>query len=120
MVMEPAYVLGLGGAVGAVLRYYTYVGMRASGFPAATLVVNVVGSFVAGLVVFGTGSTGMVLFFVVGVAGAYTTFSTFAFELIELWERGAYATALVHGVFNLVGSVGAVVVAYVVVRVFAG
>ncbi len=88
--------VALGGAIGAVGRYAV---MRAatewmgSGFPYATLMVNVLGSFILGAVVelFAlklAPSPEVRAFLVVGVLGAFTTFSTFSMDTITLVERG--------------------------------
>lgn len=94
----------LGGAVGAPLRYLAdgWVTARARGpFPWGTFAVNVVGSFVLGLLL-ATGPEWLVALGGVGVCGALTTFSTFSFETVRLLEQGRTAPALL----NVVGSVG--------------
>jgi CrcB protein len=91
----------LGGALGAPLRYLAdrlvdhWLGLA---FPWGTLVVNVVGSFLLGLVVAGTdtGATpGWALSLVgVGLCGAVTTFSTFGLQTVSLLEERRYGAAL--------------------------
>lgn len=87
-----------GGALGAVGRYLVMSGVGhwlGSGFPYATLTVNIVGSFVLGSLVeimALTWSPGQEVraFLVVGVLGAFTTFSTFSLDAVALIERGNY------------------------------
>ena len=107
--------VGVAGAVGAPLRYVvdTLVGDRlGSTFPMGTLVVNVSGSFVLGLI------SGLVLFdglgsgpnVVVGsgLVGAYTTFSTWTFETMALVEAGELGLAVRNiGVSAVVGAAAA-------------
>jgi len=102
--VPPAHLVGAGGAVGAVLRYW--VGRRVSveAFPAATLVVNVVGSFVLGLVTFLGAGEGAMLLVGVGACGAFTTFSSFAFETVRLYETGRRGRALLNALGNLLVS----------------
>ena len=103
-------VVGAGGFVGATLRY-TLGGLvsRAASpeFPWATLVVNVSGCFVIGLLAVLSEERGPVspstrLFLMVGVLGGYTTFSTFGYETIAL-ARQAGVGRMALNVFANVG-----------------
>ena len=93
-----------GGALGAPLRYLVdqWVTARAGGpFPWGTLVVNVAGSFVLG--VLAAGAPEWLLHAAgVGLCGALTTFSTFGFETVRLLEQGRVRLALL----NVAGSLG--------------
>ncbi|TDD67084.1 fluoride efflux transporter CrcB [Jiangella aurantiaca] len=96
-----------GAAVGAPLRYVVdrWVGIRlGAGFPWGTLVVNVVGSFVLGLVL-GSPSVGAEATALIGTGfcGALTTYSTFSYETLRLLEDGAWS----RGVANVLVSVAA-------------
>ena len=104
----PLVLIAVGGAAGATARYLvdTVISERANGaFPWGTLVVNVSGSLVLGVVfalaiereVLPTSIRGPVF---IGFIGAYTTFSTLMFESWRLIEGGAVGL----GVANLVGS----------------
>ena len=85
-----------GGAVGALARYLVMSGVGhwfGHGFPWGTLVVNIVGSFVLGalieiMAVVWSPTESMRVFLVVGVLGAFTTFSTFSMDVMYLMERG--------------------------------
>jgi CrcB protein len=92
--------LAVAGAIGALARYLVdaFVIRRAvRGLPAATLVINVTGSFVLGVL------TGLVLYHALaatpkiilgtGFCGAYTTFSTFAYEVVRLTEEREHRAA---------------------------
>ena len=105
--------VALAGGVGAVARFVLdgLVQSRvASSFPVGTVVVNVTGSFLLGLV------TGLTLAHVVpedlrlvvgtGFCGGYTTFSTASFETVRLVERRRVGLALLNGVGTLVVTVG--------------
>lgn len=102
--IQPAHLVGLGGAVGAVLRHV--VGQRVAGaeFPTGTLVVNVLGTFVLGFVTFLGSADGVLLFVGTGACGAFTTFSSFSFETVRLWEEGDPLRAATNGLVNLVGA----------------
>ena len=90
--------VGLGGFVGAIARYLlaTWIAGRAgTAFPLGTLVINLSGSFVLGLLlgVLENHVTppALRLALATGFLGAYTTFSTFTYETIRLVEEGDYA-----------------------------
>jgi len=116
---EPAYLVGTGGAIGAVLRYLVanlVVRWRGPGsFPTSTLVVNVIGSFVLGLVVFGSGGEESTLLVGTGVCGAFTTYSSFSVQTVRLWEDGMAGYAVVNAVGNFVLSAAAVGLAWLLV-----
>lgn len=96
-----------GGAAGTLARYLIGVAWaRPGAFPWWTLTINVIGSLVLGLVVGvaaarGAASSTLTIALAVGVAGGFTTFSTFSVETLALIERGeslragAYVTASV-------------------------
>ncbi|MFN7167341.1 MAG: fluoride efflux transporter CrcB [Pannonibacter sp.] len=95
----------IGGALGAGLRHGVNTlapRLLGTGFPYATLTVNIVGSLVMGLFVgwlakqTGGVSTGLRLFFATGVLGGFTTFSAFSLDVSVLWERGDTGLALVY------------------------
>ncbi|XVH32164.1 fluoride efflux transporter CrcB [Haloferacaceae archaeon DSL9] len=117
--MEPAYLVGTGGAIGAVLRYLVsqaiVSGFGPREFPLATLVVNVVGSFALGAVVFSDASESATLFVGVGACGAFTTYSSFSVQTVRLWENGRRGLAVVNAAGNLVLSFAALGLASVLV-----
>lgn len=80
-----ALLVGLGGVFGASARYG--VGTRLPG-PRATLVVNVLGSVALGAVVAAGASGRPALVAGTGFCGAFTTFSSFAVEVVDRLERG--------------------------------
>lgn len=95
--MDPAHLLGTGGAIGAVLRYLVGQRLVHERFPLATLVVNVVGSFVLGSITFAATSNEVVLFVGVGACGSFTTYSSFSFETVRMWETGDRVRATIYG-----------------------
>lgn len=95
--MKLVLAIALGGAVGAVGRHYVSVAMTllmGHGFPWGTIVVNVAGSFLMGVLIetmalVWSPSVEMRALLTVGVLGAFTTFSTFSLDVATLYERGA-------------------------------
>lgn len=100
--MEAVLLVGLGGGLGAVLRYAVALVVPNEEFPWATLAVNVLGSFGLGLALFGASSSGALLFFGVGFCGAFTTFSTFSYQTVVQWERDEHVAAGLHAFGTLV------------------
>jgi fluoride exporter len=98
----------LGGAIGAGLRYGAAL-MVDGRLPWATLGVNLLGSFLMGLlmalIMRGSASEGVRLFVGVGILGGFTTFSTFSFDLWQMMERGQAGIALGYALISVIGSV---------------
>ena len=102
-------VVAMGGAVGAVTRYWLTVLVQAhnpSGFPLGTFLVNVVGSLLIGVCFVLLAEklpddTVLRQLLMVGFLGGLTTFSAFSLEALLLLEQGLYNTALLY----IVGSV---------------
>lgn len=106
--------VGIGGFLGAVLRYL--IGLLPVGtgsFPVKTWCINLAGAFAIGLIAaFATKNPEfdphLVLLLKVGVCGGFTTFSTFAFETTDLLEKGSVGMALTYAVSSVVLGVLAV------------
>ncbi len=103
--------IGLAGFSGAISRFAVSQmvknAMGSAAFPWGTLVVNITGSLLLGLVVATVGGRlpadpGIRTAIVVGFIGSYTTFSTFSFETLDLLARGSWPAAIL----NVVASVG--------------
>ncbi len=116
MAIAPAYLVGLGGALGAVLRHWVYGQLKREGdpVPRATLTVNVLGSIVLGFVTFSGAGGDVALFVGTGACGAFTTFSSFGFETVDRWSSGEKRAAVLNAVGNLVLSLGGVAVGWLV------
>jgi len=102
--------VAVGGALGAVARYTVsfLFGRVWPAFPWGTLVVNVVGSFLLGLLMGATASGRFLLdpawrsFLGIGILGAFTTFSTLSYETVEAVRGGSPMHALGMVLANLV------------------
>lgn len=113
--VDPAHLVGIGGALGAIGRYTVGQRLETRRFPLSTFTVNVLGSFVLGAVVFADIGESVVLFIGVGFCGAFTTFSTFSVDTVRLWEEGYPQLAMIYALGNVVVSIIAVGVARVLV-----
>ena len=113
-----------GGALGAVGRYLVISAVGqifGTAFPLGTIVVNVVGSFVLGalteaMALVWSPSPELRAMIVVGVLGAFTTFSTFSLDVALLYERGALGQAALYIGFSVVLSIGAFVLGLALLR----
>ena len=115
--------IALGGAIGSVLRSLTggwvarrmMAGHPEMAFPAATMLVNVAGSFLIGLLFAWIDHyvrdpalrDGLRAFLIVGVLGGFTTFSTFSLETVHLIEYGLWGKALLNIIASAVLCVAA-------------
>lgn len=92
--------VALGGAIGAVLRFYVSETIASETFPWATLSVNLVGSFLLGIVMAATVSNvlgeAQAMLLGIGVLGAFTTMSTFSVETVMMMEDGRWRTAGIY------------------------
>jgi CrcB protein len=113
--MTQALAIAAGGAIGALLRYWASTGVHAwlgRGFPYGTLFVNVLGSLLMGFLfvwLIDRMAAGPALraFLLIGVLGAFTTFSTFSMETLNLMESGQFGKALLNVVVSVLICVAA-------------
>ncbi len=107
--------IGLGGAVGSMVRYAIGLWSATSRFPWATLSVNVVGSFLLGLLLsyaLGRWSTTVTTALAVGLLGGFTTFSTFTWESFTMIQAGTAGRAAAYVAASVVGGLVAALLGY--------
>jgi CrcB protein len=122
--MGRLFLISLGGAVGTAARYLLSVWLlRALGpaFPYGTLAVNVIGSFLLGVVMQAGGDASPLsptarLVLGTGVMGGFTTYSAFNYETLQYLQQGAWATAGLYVAATLLGCLGAGAVGLAVAR----
>ncbi len=101
MTLKNFLLVGLGGGIGAMLRFFVAGIWKAGNFPFHTLFINIVGSLVIGLI-FGLGikteqlSEQMKLFIATGICGGFTTFSAFSLENMLMLKSGNYLMASLY------------------------
>jgi len=103
------FVIGIGAALGAWLRWILGLRFNAAGWPWGTLAANLVGGYLIGLIVALIAAhpewpVWIRLAAVTGFLGGLTTFSTFSAETVAMLERGAYGMALTYAGASLLGS----------------
>jgi CrcB protein len=102
--MTPVLYAALGGAIGASLRYgvnVTAPKLLGHGFPWATMIVNIAGSLVMGVLIglmaqAWNASYEMRVFLTTGVLGGFTTFSAFSIDFAAMYERKDYGLAFAY------------------------
>ncbi len=122
--MKMYLAVGLGGAMGAMTRYFAsslmmrFIGI---GFPLGTLSVNIVGSFAMGIVIeilalHGTLGQEWRAFVTVGLLGGFTTFSAFSLEVALMIERNDFGEAALYVAASVLLCVGGLFLGLAMVR----
>ena len=112
--------VGLGGALGAILRYSFYL------LPIPynkTIFINIIGAIVIGFVSFFSKNIKvldyrLVLFLTTGLCGGFTTFSTFSLETVQLIEKNEYFLALLYSLGTVVLSLLGIYIGYYFAKLF--
>jgi CrcB protein len=98
--------VALGGALGAMARYSAGLIVAGGGWPWATLLVNLCGAIGFGVVITLLGKQvlhpSLHPLLIAGFFGAFTTFSTFSWELFKFIEQHAWLTAISYGAGSVV------------------
>lgn len=110
-----------GGAIGAVCRYSVGLLTANLTFPWGTMIVNIAGSFLMGLLMAAfaqvwDASQATRLFLTVGILGGFTTFSAFSLDSILLLEKGQTLAAVFYIVASVILSLGALALGMMLIR----
>jgi CrcB protein len=122
----PLLLVMVGGALGSALRYAVGLALPGitSGFPWATLAVNLVGSFAIGWVAAqvqqGQLGENARLLLAVGLLGGFTTFSSFSLEALLLLQQGRLPAALLYISSSLLLGILGTVAAFGLYRLLRG
>lgn len=114
--MKESFYIFIGGGLGSVSRYWLSKGVNSlylGSFPAGTLVCNLVGCFLIGLWMVMMAQRFLInpylrMFLCIGFLGGLTTFSTFSYETLSLFESRSYLWAGLNILASLVGCLTAV------------
>lgn len=122
--MQKLLYVGMGAFIGGCLRYLVSLHapkLFGTQLPYGTLIVNVVGGFLIGLIMELSLATNQIspelrLFLTTGILGGLTTFSTFSYETVNFLSEGKYMLGLVNTVLNLFLSLGGVIAGKILIR----
>lgn len=116
-------IVGLGGFIGAVVRYLiSLIPIKNPiSFPVNTFIINIVGAFAIGCIAFvmtknESIDSRLLLFLKIGICGGFTTFSTFAIETTELIKGGSIITAVIYVILSIVLGVLAVMTPQLILK----
>ena len=122
--MNMILAIAAGGAIGAVARYAVYgasFSLLGHGFPFGTLIVNVIGSFIMGVLIavfelHWQPSPEIKLFLMTGFLGALTTFSNFSMDAVLMFEKGDMLQSAIYIAGSVFLSIGALFAGLMLVR----
>jgi CrcB protein len=107
--------IGIGGFIGAVLRYLIsrYLNQLIPSFPVGTFIVNMTGSFILGFLMYafisGRSISGSMRDFItIGILGGFTTMSSFAYESFRLLELNEFSLFALNVLLNFILCIAAV------------
>lgn len=117
--------IGAGGFLGSVSRYILSQFVQnkmLSGFPYGTLAVNLIGSFLIG-VVFALVEKGNIspeyrLFIATGILGGFTTFSAFSLDTLTLIQEGVYLETTLYILITLIGGIALAFLGNLIIKTF--
>jgi CrcB protein len=124
--MRQLLLVGFGGFIGSIARFLVSrlnITWHVLSIPMGTLTVNIVGSFIIGILVGLSSRTELItsdmrLFLMVGICGGFTTFSSFTNENLMLMQNGQFLTAFIYIASSLLLGFAAVYLGYVITNLF--
>ncbi|MES2850129.1 MAG: fluoride efflux transporter CrcB [Bacteroidota bacterium] len=120
MMIKDFLLVGAGGALGSMLRYAGNCMYQQKSFPLTTFFINIIGSFIIGLVIGyslkNESSANWKLFLATGICGGFTTFSAFSFENLLLLQNGKVLLSLLYIVSSVVLGIAAAWLGYKIIN----
>lgn len=123
--MRAVLLVATGGALGCVLRYFAGVYLTREDWPWGTITVNLLGSFLIALIMFGGIARGWLgpdarIFVTTGLLGGFTTMSSFTFETAAFVDDAEIARAFGYAAITIVGSFAMVFLGRFIAQSFPG
>lgn len=121
--MKPILLVALGGGLGSVLRYLVsrcYIDSWQR-FPWQTLLINLLGSLLIGVILGfihrkGASNDWFQYFWLMGICGGFTTFSSFSKECMQLLQHGAYFSVLLYISLSITVGIGLTFLGYSIMK----
>ena len=126
--MQNYFIVFLGSGIGGAVRYwgtnFVYKFLSPT-FPYGTLFVNVLGSFIIGIVMYYLDSNDLInqelrIFLTIGFCGGLTTFSTFSYETINFLKENEFLFAGLNIIANVLITLVALFIAYKLSKLLSG
>lgn len=113
--------VGLGGSIGAMLRFLISSVWKTENFPFSTLLINIAGSFFIGMIFAASLKDGVIseqfkLFLATGICGGFTTFSAFSLENMQLIRSGNFLIAGLYIALSILVGIAAVFLGFKLVN----
>ena len=123
-ILKNTIMVGCGSFIGGAARYLVSIAMKTvgKGFPWGTLVVNLVGCLIIGLL-WGffsrnsSESSSWALFMTVGICGGFTTFSTFSKEALMMLQAGNFMSLMAYVAISVIAGIALVAAGFYLVRI---
>ena len=116
--------VAVGGALGSILRFFSSIlfNFLYPNLPIGTFVINVLGSFIIGLLINtlemkSASETFIKYFLVIGVLGSYTTFSSFSYEVLELFNNKKILLSIIYILASVISCIFAAYAGYIINKV---
>ncbi len=120
MMFKNFLLVGFGGMAGSMLRYLFSVIIKHNSFPYATFVVNIIGSFIIGIVMALAAKqqnfADYKLLLATGICGGFTTFSAFSWESVQLLQQQRYGTMAMYILLSIVLGIAATFFGYTILK----
>ncbi|MBU3714485.1 MAG: fluoride efflux transporter CrcB [Ferruginibacter sp.] len=119
--MKNILIVFIGGGIGSGLRYICSYSIKSATFPAATFIVNIIGSFAIGAL-FALSIKGSIanphwkLFLTSGICGGFTTLSAFSFENVQLIQEGKWMTFALYTIGTIFLGIIAALLGYKIIH----
>ncbi len=120
MIIKKLFLVVIGGGLGSAARFSISLLLKNSLLPFGTLIVNLIGSFLFGLIMAISVSKNNFdnwrLLLATGICGGFTTFSAFSWECLELFQQQRYLTVFSYIIISILISITATYLGFSIIK----